>query len=228
MSGGEACTAVVVAAGSARRMRGIDKILAPLGGVPVLLRTVRALAASSRIDEIVIVTRADLVRHVRELCANEPKLRAVLTGGDERAQSVLNGLREVGTELVAIHDGARPLVSVQVIDDAIAAAEEFGAAAPAIPVQDTVKIAKNAMVVETPDRASLFAVQTPQVFATDVIRTALQTAMEQKRPLTDDCSAAEAAGMPVRLTMGSPENLIITTPIDLVIAEAILKRREAP
>lgn len=221
-----ACTAVVVAAGTASRMRGIDKMLAPLNGQPVLLRTVRALAASSRIGQIIIVTRDDLLAAARALCGDEKKVCAVVPGGATRAESVLNGLRRVKTPVVAIHDGARPLVTPEVIDTAISAAEKTGAAAPAVPVRDTIKIAEGGMVRATPDRAALYAVQTPQVFATERIRAALADALEKALPLTDDCSAAEAAGLPVALTAGSEENIKITTPIDLVLAEAILRRRE--
>lgn len=220
-------TAVIVAAGTASRMRGIDKILAPLGGEPLLLQTVRAVASSAQIDRILIVTRADLLETVKNLCQSEEKVTDVLAGGETRTASVMNGLRRVTTPLVAVHDGARPLVTAQVIDEAVAAAEVCGAAAPAIPVHDTVKVARDGIVTATPDRATLFAVQTPQVFETERLRSALEAAAERGIALTDDCSAAEAAGMTVRLTAGSEENLKITTPIDLVLAEAILKRRNA-
>lgn len=208
-------------------MRGIDKILAPLNGVPLLLRTVRALAASSRIDRIVIVTREELTQRVRTLCGGEAKLCAVVAGGATRAESVLCGLRHVTTPLAAVHDGARPLITAEIIDAAINAAEDFGAAAPAVAVHDTVKIAENGLVRATPDRSTLFAVQTPQVFDTERIRAALTAALAQGLALTDDCSAAEAAGMPVALTVGSEENIKITTPLDLTVAEEILKRRAA-
>ena len=219
------CTAVVVAAGNSSRMRGIDKVLAPLNGVPLLLRTVRALAASSRIECIVIVTRAELTEQVRALCGGEVKVCAVVAGGATRAESVLCGLRHVATPFSAIHDGARPLVTAEIIDAAIAAAEEIGAAAPAVAVHDTVKIAENGLVRATPDRTTLFAVQTPQVFDTERIRAALTDGLAQGLALTDDCSAAEAAGMTVALTAGSEENIKITTPLDLTVAEEILKRR---
>lgn len=218
---------MVVAAGTASRMRGIDKMLAPLAGQPVLLRTVHALAESRRIGQIMIVTRDDLLEQVRTLCGEEPKVCAVVSGGATRAESVLNGLRCVEAPFVAIHDGARPLVTPEIIDAAIAAAEETGAAAPAVAVHDTIKIAKNGRVCATPDRAALFAVQTPQVFDTAHITAALTEALTKNLPLTDDCSAAEAAGLPVALTAGSEENIKITTPIDLTLAEAILQRRGA-
>lgn len=220
------CAAVIVAAGSARRMQGIDKIMTPIGNVPMLLRTVQALSGSERVDEIVIVTRADLVGQIKELCADEKKVRSVTVGGETRAESVLCGLKEVRGELVAIHDGARPLVTTQVIDDAIQAAEKFGAAAPAIAVHDTIKVAADGIVSCTPDRSTLFAVQTPQVFYTREITDAIQNAMKDGVALTDDCSAAEAAGMQVYLTQGSEENLKITVPTDLILAEVILKGRE--
>ena len=220
------CAAVIVAAGSARRMQGIDKIMAPIGGIPMLLRTVQAMAASERINEIVIVTRADLIKRVQALCSAEKKVCAVTAGGESRAESVLCGLRQVHSELVAIHDGARPLVTPQVIDSAVCAAETYGAAAPAIAVHDTIKVAVDGIVKETPDRRTLFAVQTPQVFFLERIQTALAEALSCGIALTDDCSAAEAAGMQVYLTQGSEENRKITVPTDLILAEAILKGRE--
>lgn len=220
------CTAVIVAAGSARRMQGIDKIMAQLGGEPLLRKTAQALSASERIDDLVIVTRAELVQKVRALCSDLPKLQAVVAGGESRAQSVLCGLDTVETPLVAIHDGARPLVTQEIIDAAVEAAERCGAAAPAIAVHDTIKVAKDGLVRSTPDRATLFAVQTPQVFDTEKIKAAILAALEHGLPLTDDCSAAELAGMEVRLTQGSEENMKITVPSDLVLAEAVLKRRE--
>lgn len=221
------CTAVIVAAGSAQRMCGIDKMMTPLGGVPLLLRTVRALGASEKITDIIIVTRKELMQEARALCEQDAqRICTVVAGGSSRAESVLRGLEAVLTELVAIHDGARPLVTVRVIEETIAAAAQYGAAAPAIPVHDTIKVAQNGIVAQTPDRSTLFAVQTPQVFRTETIRTALQAALAKNLPLTDDCSAMEAAGYSVHLTAGEEENLKITVPSDLILAEAILKRRE--
>lgn len=222
------CAAVIVAAGSAQRMQGIDKIMAPLGGVPMILQTVNALSASQKIDRIVVVTRRELLAPVRELCGQNEKLTAVVEGGSDRTQSVQRGIAAVGAaELVAIHDGARPLVTVRVIDDAIDAAASYGAAAPAIAVHDTVKVAKDGCVTYTPDRSTLFAVQTPQVFRKDLIIRALTDAQRNHRSLTDDCSAVELLGESVRLTAGSEENLKITVPLDLAIAETILSRRDA-
>ena len=222
------CAAVIVAAGSATRMQGIDKMLAPLAGVPVVLRSVRALAASDCIDSLVIVTRTECMETLRTLCAEVSKPVTVVPGGASRPESVLAGLAALpeGTELAAIHDGARPLVTQAVIAEAVEAAERCGAAAPAVPVHDTIKQAENGLVRATPERKTLFAVQTPQVFDVKLLKTVLRAAMERGIALTDDCSAVEAAGKPVVLTQGCEENLKITTPVDLTLAEAILKRRK--
>ncbi len=219
------CTAVIVAAGSASRMRGIDKTVAPIAGVPMILRSVEALASAERITEILIVTREDLIPVVADLCHREPKVSGVIAGGSSRSESVLRGLEAAKGELVAIHDGARPFVTGETIDRTIATAEEYGGAAPAIAVKDTIKVAENGKVLTTPNRATLFAIQTPQVFFRHSIYKALIQGMERGIPLTDDCSAAEAAGMTVMLTEGSEENIKITTPMDLILGEAILQRR---
>ncbi len=222
------CAAVIVAAGSATRMQGIDKMLVPLAGVPVVLRSVHALAASDCIDSLVIVTRTECMETLRTLCAEVSKPVTVVAGGASRPESVLAGLAALpeGTELAAIHDGARPLVTQAVIAEAVEAAERCGAAAPAVPVHDTIKQAENGLVRATPERKTLFAVQTPQVFDVKLLKTVLRAAMERGIALTDDCSAVEAAGKPVVLTQGCEENLKITTPVDLTLAEAILKRRK--
>lgn len=223
----ESCCAIVVAAGSASRMKGIDKTITPICGEPMILKTVRALAKSENIDEIVVVTRQDLIEPITELCQGEEKFRIAVCGGSSRDESVLNGLKAVQTDLVAIHDGARPFVTERIIDSTIEAAQKHGAAAPAIAVRDTIKVAQNGEICQTPDRSKLFAVQTPQVFYREAILQALQTARQQAIALTDDCSAMEAVGKRVVLTEGSDENIKITTPIDLAFAEVIVKRRDA-
>ena len=227
----EHCSAVIVAAGQSSRMKGEDKIMAELGGKTVISRSIEAFMDSDMVDEIVVVTRPDLVGYLRSLCAAKgyKKVTAVVTGGDTRPKSVMIGLDHVSEKagLVAIHDGARPLVTLDIINGAISHAVTYHAAAPAVPVKDTIKAASNHIVLNTPDRSSLFAVQTPQVFEYDLIRGALKKAMDENLPITDDCSAVEAMGMSVYLSKGSEENLKITTQLDLVLAEAILKGREA-
>lgn len=224
------CAAVVVAAGSSTRMEGQDKIMLPLCGEPVVARTLRTLECSPCIHEIVVVSREDLIVPVGELCAqlHLAKVSKIVAGGLTRAQSVLKGLEEVSARarLIAVQDGARPLLTQEVLSEAVQTAARCGAAAPAIPVKDTIKRAGNGIVEETPDRAQLFAVQTPQVFQADLIRAALSQAVAQELPVTDDCSAVERLGMKVTLTRGSEENIKITTPMDLLLAETILQWRE--
>ena len=223
------CGAVIVAAGTASRMGGIDKVMAPLGGEPMISRTVRAFQDCDAISEIVVVTREDLILPITGLCKTMDKVTAVVAGGKNRQESVNLGLNALSdkVKLVAVHDGARPLASWQLIDRVVRAANTYGAAAPAVPVKDTIKtVAEDGAVTGTPDRSTLRAVQTPQVFEADLLKAALQSALENEVPVTDDCSAVERLGKVVYLIDGDEENLKITTPVDLVIAEAILAERE--
>ena len=162
---------------------------------------------------------------MQALCEGLSKPVSVVPGGKTRAESVLCGLSAAAMPYAAIHDGARPLVTVELIDEVLDAARVYLAAAPAVPVRDTIKVAHDGIVERTPDRCALFAVQTPQVFATDLLKAALQSAIADGATVTDDCSAVERLGKEVHLTEGSEENIKITTPVDLVIAEAILQRR---
>lgn len=219
------CGAVIVAAGSASRMGGIDKVMAPLGGTPMVARTAAAFQNCDAIAEIVIVTRPDLIRPISALCAGMDKVRAVVAGGSSRQESVWLGLNALSEDiqLAAIHDGARPLVSNLVIDRTVRAANSYGAAAPAVPVKDTIKVVKGGLVEKTPERATLQAVQTPQVFDFDLLRGALKQAEEEKAAVTDDCSAVERLGMKVKIVEGDERNLKVTTPMDLKIAEMLLE-----
>ena len=221
------CGAVIVAAGSASRMGGIDKVMAPLRGEPVILRTVRAFQETDAIREIVIVTREDLIMPVSDLCAGLDKVKAVVVGGGSRQESVWLGLNALskGMELAAIQDGARPLVTPALIDRTVRAAHSYGAAAPAIPVKDTIKVEKSGLIESTPDRSTLRAVQTPQVFDFDLLRGALQKARNDGAEVTDDCSAVERLGMKIRLVEGEERNLKVTTPLDLKIAELLLEEK---
>ena len=219
------CGAVIVAAGSASRMQGTDKILEPLAGEPVILRTVKAFQDCDAIREIVIVTCPEKISTISRLCGGLSKVIAVVSGGDSRQRSVQLGLNALSNKvkLAAIHDGARPLVSWQVIDRAVRAANSYGAAAPAIPVKDTIKTVTGGVVRNTPDSSQLQAVQTPQVFDFDLIRGALKKAFEDGAAVTDDCSAVERLGMSVKIVEGDERNIKITTPLDLKIAELFLE-----
>ena len=222
------CGAVIVAAGSASRMGGIDKVMAPLGGEPMIARTVRAFQECDAVSEIVIVTREDLILPINSICKEFPKVKAVIAGGKTRQESVGNGLNALSKEmkLAAIHDGARPLITWQLIDWVVRAANTYGAAAPAIPVKDTIKTVEGGLVVNTPDRGKLRAVQTPQVFDIDLLKGALLKAYQDGAEVTDDCSAVERLGMKVRIVEGHEKNLKVTTPMDLKIAEMLLEEEK--
>ena len=219
------CGAVIVAAGSSSRMGGIDKVMAPLGGEPMILRTVRTFQNCGAIKEIVIVTREDLILPITELCGGFDKVRAVVRGGDSRQASVKLGLSAFTDkmELAAVHDGARPLVSQAVIDRTVRAAHTYGGAAPVVSVKDTIKVFEGGFIASTPDRETLRAVQTPQVFDLDLLRGALEKADKDGAAVTDDCSAVERLGLKIRLVEGEERNLKVTTPMDLKIAEMLLE-----
>ena len=231
-TGAPTCSAVIVAAGSARRMEGVDKIVSPLDGVPLIVHTLRAFQACDAVSEIVVVTREDLLVEIGKLCKDFSlyKVSKILVGGAERIHSVRAGLRETrrDAELIAIHDGARPFLSQQVLRDTIAAAGRTGAAAPAVEVTDTIKRVRDGAAEGTVDRASLRAVQTPQVFQADLIRAAIEKAITDGAAVTDDCAAVERLGMPVTLTEGDRRNIKITTPLDLTLGEAILHEGRQP
>lgn len=224
---GPRCSAVVAAAGQSTRM-GEDKLLLPLGEQPVLMRTLRALEICPYISEIIVVTRSDLIVPVSQMCRDcgFAKVTKIIVGGKTRTQSVLAGVREVDPKagLIAVHDGARPLVSQAVLEKVILRAGECGAAAPAVPVKDTVKRAKDGIVSATPERSELFAVQTPQVFEPSLLKTALVKALENGVELTDDCAAVERLGIGVALTEGEYRNIKLTTPEDLAVGEALLSQ----
>ena len=228
-SRGARCAAVIVAAGSEKRMKGTDKIMAELCGEPLIIHTLRAFQQSDDIQEIVLVTREDLLEPLSELCVAKKitKITKICRGGETRAASVQAGLDQVSKDcgFVAIHDGARPLVSQTVIHDAVRKAAKFNAAAPAVPVKDTIKEVHGGIVTATPDRSALWAVQTPQVFSLELYKAALDKVIAAKEEVTDDCSAAEKFGVNVVITPGSEENLKVTTPEDLILAEALLKWR---
>ncbi len=220
--------AVIVAAGQGLRMGGIDKVLSPLGDEPILLRATRPYQDSPVIGQIVIVVAGEKEEMCRRLVAGEiwSKVTHICIGGPRRQDSVAEGLRQLERfDFVMIHDGARPLVTTDIIDRGLAAAQETGAAVAAVPVTDTIKRAGDDLtVVETLPRRNLWAVQTPQVFRFDVVQIAhLQDAEEA----TDDASLVERLGHKVKVFQGSYDNIKITTPEDLAVAENILHRRGA-
>lgn len=225
------CAALIVAAGSSRRMNGVNKLLQPLEGVPVLARTLAAFQVAGSVDEIIVAAREEDILEISQICRTYglTKCTKVIRGGENRVHSALLAALESPpeVELLAVHDGARPLVTPDLIDRVVSAAGRCSAAVPAVPVKDTVKsLRADGGVGETLDRERLRAVQTPQVFQADLLKAALQSALQQEVPITDDASAVERLGKTVFLVEGEEENLKITTPVDMILAEAILRVRE--
>ncbi len=222
-------SAVIVAAGSSQRM-GSDKLMADLCGRPVLARTLMAFQKSEYVDEIIVVTRADRIVEVADLCKqyNIDKASKVICGGATRTESALAGVSEVRAKarLIGIHDGARPLVSQAVIERTAEAARDYYSAVPAIRSTDTLKrVDENGVVVDAVDRECTVRIQTPQIFAADAIKGALTHAMNRGVALTDDCSAMEAMGIKTHVVEGDENNIKLTTPRDMILAEAIIRDR---
>lgn len=222
-------TCVVAAAGSSERMNGENKLFAPLCGKPVLAYSLEAFEAAPEISEIIVVTRPGCLADVAALCAQyaPEKTSAVIPGGVTRLDSALAGALAASgkARFIAVHDGARPLVTQRVISDAVSLALKKNAAVPAVPVTDTIKRAADGRIAETPPRDELFVAQTPQVFDAELLKAALTAAEEKKLPVTDDSSAVEALGMSVFLSEGDPDNIKITLPGDIARAEGILEGR---
>lgn len=221
-------TAIIVAGGTASRMGGVDKILLPLVGIPAIIRSIKAFEESECVDNIVLVLRKDIVNKVQNLITEYGfgKVTDLVEGGVTRAESVKAGVTACGqdTDIILIHDGARPLVTADIIQSVKDAVELYGAAAPGVPVKDTVKIIDpSGKIIETPDRSSLVAIQTPQGFKMPLYVEALSHL--ENMEVTDDCQLLEKLGHSVYTVDGSYENLKITTPEDVEIAEGILNKR---
>lgn len=223
--------AVIVAAGRGSRMGlGRNKVLADVAGVPVIVRTVRALAETGLFDGgVVLVTGAEDMEEMRGLMAAHGLDVTLAQGGEDRQQSVYNGLRAVNpaAEIIAIHDGARPLVTRAVIERTIESAKRCGSGVAAVMLKDTVKrVDAEGAVVDTPNRETLRAVQTPQTFAAALIRGAHERFAASAERATDDAALAERAGYRVMLTEGDVENIKLTTPEDMLLAQQVILRRE--
>ena len=217
--------AVIVAAGESQRMGGIDKVLAPLGGKPILVRVTRAFQECQLVNQIVVVVSKEKKEQCRQLLPEEEwsKVSDVCAGGRRRQDSVAAGLSRLNRcDWVVIHDGARPLVTVDLVKRGLEAARETGAAVAAVPVTDTIKVAGDDRIVhQTPLRQNLWAVQTPQVFRFDIITEAYQRA---NGDVTDDASLVEQLGYKVRLYMGSYDNIKVTNTQDLALAEILWQK----
>lgn len=205
---------LILAGGTSSRMKGIDKQLAEIDGVPVIIKSMLAFEKSPDIGEIIVAAGEDNMSIIRELSEKFgiKKLTAIVKGGDSRSSSARNAFRAVKTRgIVLIHDGARPFIDSETIKRVISAAEEYGAAVPVIPVKDTIKAVKDGFVEATPDRATLFAAQTPQGFTYEIYEKILLSGKEA----TDDSGLAEALGIRVKTVEGSERNIKITTRGDL-------------
>lgn len=225
---GKKVSAIIVAAGSSRRMGNLDKLFAEIDGVPVIARTLWAFEKSEAVDEIIVSTRKESVERIESLAVSNgiTKLTHIVTGEETRQKSVLNALAVVGadSDYIAIHDGARPLVSLETIQKAIESAFEFNACSVAVRVKDTVKVADNdGFVTATPERSTLWAVQTPQVFSKKVYLDAVNALGDKASDYTDDCMLVEATGVKVKLVEGDYSNIKITTPEDILSANAFVQ-----
>ncbi|MCI9443774.1 MAG: 2-C-methyl-D-erythritol 4-phosphate cytidylyltransferase [Oscillospiraceae bacterium] len=224
------CSVIIAAAGSSSRMGGGNKLMQPIDGIPVLARTLVAVDEASLADEIVVAAREEDLLAFGELCKVYAisKPVKIVRGGTTRLESVYRASLECRDDaaFLAVHDGARPLATPELIDRVITLAYRTNAAAPGVPVKDTIKVVRDGKVESTPPRETLQAIQTPQVFDAALLRGALQAAVTVGEEVTDDCSAVERLGKEIYLTDGSYENIKITTPEDLLLAEELLSRRE--
>lgn len=219
-------SAIIVAAGSSRRM-GFNKLLAELAGAPVLLRTLEEFQACGDIDEIIVVTGEDVASEIQAWAQSHPlsKLSAIVPGGDERHLSVWNGLQKCSPRsgIIAVHDGARPLINPAQISRCILAARSQRAVACARPMTETIKRAEpDGRITESIDRTGVWVMETPQVFARDLLTRAYEAVIRDGALVTDEVSAVQHLGEPVFVVENTTPNPKITFPADLVQAERFL------
>lgn len=217
---------ILVCAGNASRMGGVNKILMPLGQTAVIGVCMSAFQNCPDIAEIIVVTKPENFQPIQEIAdsLNISKLTHLTEGGDTRQQSVLKGLKLVSksSDYIAVHDGARPLVQTEHISEVIHDARVFGGATLGVPVKDTIKVVDSGLITDTPPRASLWITQTPQVFKKRLYFEAVDFALEHHLDFTDDCQLVEAVGGKIYMTKGDYTNIKITTPEDIKIAEVLL------
>ena len=222
-------SAIIVCGGSSSRMNGVNKLLLPLGNTNVAGRSMLAFEQCPEVGDIVVVCR-ERDRKELENTAEKlgiAKLRGFAEGGGTRQESVSSGLKKISpeTSLIAVHDGARPLVKPEQIVRTARDAEVFGAAVLGVPVKDTIKVVNDGLITDTPYRPSLYITQTPQIFKRRIYFEAVDFALEHGLDFTDDCQLAEAIGVKVCMTEGGYENIKITTPEDIKIANLLLEEQ---
>jgi 2-C-methyl-D-erythritol 4-phosphate cytidylyltransferase len=218
-------TAIIVAAGSGERFKSeVPKQFLEINGKPVIVHTIERLSAAPSVDTIVLVLAHERIADFEKHRAELPKLDAIVAGGKSRGESVLNGLKAVSDEceIVAVHDGARPLVSVDEIERVIAKAKETGAACLVAPVTDTIKSIRGGEIAATLDRDKLRRALTPQAFKREILLKAFELA-DLNGCVTDDSYLVEKLGHPVAFVEGSSTNIKITHREDLVLAEALMR-----
>lgn len=220
-------SAIIACAGSFTRMNGINKQFAELGGIPVAVRSMLAFESVDEVTEIVVSAREQDIPEFKKLAEKYgvTKFKCAVKGGETRQQSVFAAFMQTdkATRYIAVHDGARPLVKPEHIKKCLKDASVFGGAVPGVPVKDTIKTADGGLIVDTPDRSRLFAIQTPQIFRRDVYVKGINFASEHELEFTDDCQLAEAVGVKVCLTPSDYSNIKITTPEDLAVAKILME-----
>lgn len=224
--------AIILAAGQGKRMKSkVNKQFLTLAGKPVLYHTIKAFSDNENIDDIIVLCAENNIEYCRKYIIEKydfKKVKAVVKGGEERQDSVYNGLKSIDTcDIVLIHDGARPFVTEKIIDDGIKNAEKYGACTCGVKSKDTIKIKdKNDFAKETLNREDTFIVQTPQCFKYDIILQCHEKLRKSKIEVTDDAMVVEKFNKKVYLYEGSYLNIKITTPDDLIIGENILKNKK--
>lgn len=221
---------IIVCAGNSTRMQGVNKILLPLGKSTVIGNTMSRFQKCESVKEIVIVAREQDIPEIKAEADRQgiTKLIACTTGGATRQESVIKGIRCISgdTEMIAVHDGARPLVKPEHIEKTIKDARVFGGATLGVPVKDTIKMVDDGLITDTPPRNQLYITQTPQVFKRKLYFEAVDFSLEHGLDFTDDCQLVEAIGGKVCMTVGDYTNIKITTPEDIRLAEVLLEGEE--
>lgn len=216
---------IVVAAGNSSRMKGENKLLIKINGIEVIAKTLINCNNTKLVDYIVIVTREDMIDTVKEIVGkyNIFKVTDIVIGGETRQESVGNGLKvcPIDTDIIAIHDGARPFADEELITNTINLCIKYDAAMPGVPVKETIKEVENNIIEKTPTRSKLFIAQTPQIFKYQDYKKAFRVAVESKLDFTDDCQLIENIGKKVYVSSGSYKNIKITTQEDIILANAM-------
>jgi 2-C-methyl-D-erythritol 4-phosphate cytidylyltransferase len=227
-------TAIIPAAGSGKRLSesmssgDVKKQFLHISGKPMLSRTVSVFESCQSIDDIIVVVAKEDIDVTGNILAGYKKVKKIIAGGAERQDSVYNGLREVSadTDIVVIHDGARPLVTKEIIATAVTEAKTSRAVVVGVPSKDTIKnVTDDHMVQDTLDRSRIWLVQTPQVFELKLIKEAYERAKKVGYSATDDSKLVERLGIPVKMVFGSYENIKVTGKEDIILAEAIITGR---